>query len=263
MLCSDEFQVDSALDAMFAQMQPEAALIRGTAISQRRARELDQVQRFQTWIAQETLVRTDTSRAEAQQLNLLLRSWFSTVAVRFDPKTVEIVAQRRASAGSPLPRPAGVSLDRSQWTRFAPLDHDRQRHDRWDDAEIIGAIQAWVDTHGHNPIWADWSNDATGYSNTRTVISHFGSWRRAHRQAGLKKRDPAPPRKPNWDDLDVIRALTDWTATHGHPPTWADWLKGTPDHPCATTVRAHFGSMQAALAAAGLEPERHTRHGER
>jgi hypothetical protein len=150
-LAGDEPRVDSALDAIFARMQPEAALIRDTAISQRRARELDQIQRFQAWIQQETAARTDTSRAKAHDLNLLLRSWFSTVAVTFDATTVRIVAQRHPSAGSPPIRAAEVSIDRSQWTRFAPLDHARQRHDRWDDAEIIGAIQAWTDAHGTVP----------------------------------------------------------------------------------------------------------------
>jgi hypothetical protein len=106
------------------------------------------------------------------------------------------------------------------------------------------------------PTWADWANDGAGYPNTSTVLSHFGSWRRAYRRAGLKPENAGTPRKRQWDDLDVIRALTDWTSAHGQPPTWADWLNGTPDHPCATTVRAHFGSMQAALAAAGLQEAR-------
>ncbi len=253
-LAGDERQLDSALDALFARMQPEAALIRDTAISQRRARELDQAQRFQTWILQDASMRTEASRVEAHDLNLLLRTWFSTVLVRFDAATVRIVAQRHPSAGWPPFRSAEVSIDRSQWTRFAPLDRARQRHDRWEDAEIIGAIQAWADTHGHRPTWADWSNDAAGYPNTRTVLAHFGSWRRAYRQASLKPENASPARKPKWDDIDVIHALTDWTSAHGQPPGWADWLKGTPNHPCATTVRTHFGTFQAALAAAGLQP---------
>lgn len=62
-LADDERQVDDALNVLFTRVQPEAALIRDAAISRRRARQLQEVQRFRTWIAQDWTGRTDASEA--------------------------------------------------------------------------------------------------------------------------------------------------------------------------------------------------------
>jgi DNA invertase Pin-like site-specific DNA recombinase len=116
-LADDEPQVDRALDALFARMQPEAALIRDGTLSQRQARELEQVGRFQAWIALEAAGRTEASRAEARELNLPLRNWFSTIAVTIDENTVAFAGRRRRTPGSQQPRAAEVSVNRAQWTR--------------------------------------------------------------------------------------------------------------------------------------------------
>ena len=73
-LADDERQVDDALNVLFARMQPKAALIRDTAISERRARQLEEVQHPH-------MDRTGLDGAhrripdETRELNRLLRSW--------------------------------------------------------------------------------------------------------------------------------------------------------------------------------------------
>jgi hypothetical protein len=128
------------------------------------------------------------------------------------------------------------------------------RYSRWNDAEIVGALQAWSDAYGQIPTSADWARSTAVYPANTTVRDHFGTFNGALRAACL---DPQPRQQPGrrvpWDELDVIRALQEWTTRRGRPPAWADWLRAAPEHPCVTTVRKHFGTWDAALALAGLK----------
>lgn len=74
-----------------------------------------------------------------------------------------------------------------------------------------------------------------------------------------------------WSPDGIVQAIRDWCELTGAAPTVPDW---SPAHageghagaarfhaepgrwPSAATVRAHFGSFSAALAAAGVEPAR-------
>jgi hypothetical protein len=140
-LADDDHQVDAAVRVLFARIQPEAAIARDVANARRRARQFEEVQRMRSWIAREFSGRTATSRAESDDLNGLLRSWFKTVAVTMDASTVEFVADRRHASGPRSSRGRHVCIDRVEWTRFAPLERrPHTRHRWWEDAEIIGAM---------------------------------------------------------------------------------------------------------------------------
>jgi hypothetical protein len=234
-------------------MEPEAALIRDAAISQRQARELAEATRLRAWIEQEASGRTEDTRAQARELNELLRKWFSNITITVESDTVVISATRHKRANVAAP-PREVRIDRAAWARFAPLTRRSMvRYAPWDDAEIIGALQAWADVHGHSPASADWARSSAIYPAAPTVRHHFGTFNGGVRAAGLEPEPRRPPgRYGAWDDLDVIRALQAWTSEYGRPPTWADWLRAAPQHPSVTTVRAHFGTWAAGLAAAGL-----------
>jgi DNA invertase Pin-like site-specific DNA recombinase len=236
-LAGDDVRVDAALEALFIRMQPEAALIRDAAISHRRTRELKEVHSFQVWVTQETAGRTKSSRAKTRELNALLRAWFSTIMVVMDETKVQILAERKPLAGKP-PSPEGtVSIDRAAWVRFSPLEREPHRRYRtWEDAEIIGALQAWRDTHGRSPRPVDWNFSYTG-NGISSIPPALAS---------------AMGRGQTWDDSQLISALADYTADGSAPPAWASWLQTPPQHPCDGTVRAHFGSWQSALSAARL-----------
>jgi hypothetical protein len=252
-LSEDERRLAQTLEDLFAAMEPEAALIRDTAISQRQTRELKEAARLRAWIEREADGRTEETREQARELNQLLRKMV------LDDRDNGRSAHRRDQCGAPATSErsratARVRIDRAAWARFAPLTRRSMvRYSRWNDAEIIGALQAWADVHGRSPTSADWARSTAIYPAAPTVCDHFGAFNDAIRAAGLK---PEPRRQPEryvlWDDLDVIRALQRWTSEHRRPPTWADWLRAAPEHPSVSTVRAHFGTWDDGLAVAGL-----------
>jgi DNA invertase Pin-like site-specific DNA recombinase len=250
-LAGDEPQIEQAIEVLFATMQPEAALIRDGTVSRRLARELEEAQPLREWIEQETDGRTDATRAEAPQLNRLLRKWFTTITFRVQAGSVLLTATRRRPAVVPGD-PVEVSIDRAAWTRFAPPGRRQMaRNAAWEKAEIIGALQLWADRYGRSPTWADWARSGTNHPESRTLSHHFTSWNHALRKAGLP-----PVRHPgrSWDELDVIEALRAWARKHDRPPASMEWARAEPEHPSAATVRAHFRIWDAALRAAGLPP---------
>ncbi len=235
MLAGDDAGAESALNALFAKMHPEAALIRDSATSRRLARELGEAQTLRDWIVEETAGRTPASREMARELNGLLRSWFSTISLTISETNVEIVGKRPGAGDLPGVSTA-VNIDRCTWTRFAPLERrPHRRYRTWVDAEIVGALQAWTDVHGHDPSPTDWRQSAAYHPIAPTP----------------REVSAGPARVLTGDDIDLIRALSEYTAEHGSPPSWADWLCAPPQHPCAQTVHAHFGSWRQALDAAG------------
>jgi DNA invertase Pin-like site-specific DNA recombinase len=244
----ESVQIDTALRRLFTQMAPEAAAARRVATSHRRIREVGDARGFQAWAEVERHGRTDESREEVSNLNRLLRTWFASVAVDMDETSVSITAQRRAAPGDLPPEPVTVRFDRSEQARLHAEPH--RKHNPWGKAEILGAMQAWSDTHGRSPTWADWKKADSFHPSTMTVIHHYGKWRRALRRAGLKPVEPGPRRSRQWKNDEIIAAIRAWADEHGRPPTWDEWCRAAPEHPTTQTVRKHFGSWQAALAAA-------------
>jgi hypothetical protein len=244
-----DLQIDAALQRLFTRMSPDAASVRDAAISRYRARQHGATRRFQVWAEQEKQGRTTESASETLELNRLLRTWFTSVAVDTDDASVEITSQRRAAAGEFPPATITVHLDRGEHARLNDRPHGK--HQRWADAEIVGALQAWSDTHGRSPQWHEWKKADDHRPATCTVTKRYGTWDRALERAGLTPNPRLGPAcKWAWNDEEIITALTAWAAEHGQLPDRNDWLCGTPEHPCASTVQAHFGSWRAGLEAA-------------
>jgi DNA invertase Pin-like site-specific DNA recombinase len=251
-LGGDDRQINAALEQLLTRASPEAAMLRRIALTSRGARQIQVARRFEAWASSEPAGRSEASRAEARELNRLLKSWFSEVVVAMDARRVTIAAHRRAASGvSDAGDSAEACFDRREWMRWSPVARrTRRMYTEWEDSEILGALQAWTDTHGHAPRARDWSAASALYPNRRTVLRHFGSWRHGLIRAGL---EPTLPRmRYRWNDAEIVHALQRWTMRHGRPPTYSDWAHATSSRPGTSTVSNHFGSWRRGLSAAGL-----------
>jgi hypothetical protein len=150
--------------------------------------------------------------------------------------------------------------------------------------EILAAIRTWAERYGGPPTLADWEPSrarrlghawraerfCTGEWPTAGMVAReFGTFGAGIAAAGFE-RPRAPLSKPRLTGSDeVLRALRAWTARYGEPPAQADWdpvraralghewrieRYHAGDWPSLKTVRNHFGSLGAAVRAAGLEP---------
>lgn len=251
----DERAIDQASEELFCARHPAAALMRETTLSQRRARELKDTQTFRRWIEEEATGRTPSTREQNRQLNALLRGWFDAITFDIQPKTITVTATRRHGTGGESPA-VEVVIDRIAWARSKPAGPRRMiRYGAWTRIEIIATMQAWAQEHGRSPEWADWLHAGAGQPNSLTVRAHFGTWNKALRAAGLKTVPWPQPRPREWGRLEGVKALQAWARKHGRPPRPMEWAHATREHPCATTVREHFSTWQAALNAAGLQPQ--------
>ncbi len=252
-----ELEFHAALERLLVRMDDRARASDPARLSQRQRRQLEAVTRFEAWAAEELSGRTEASRAEAPELNHLLSGWLSSITVTVGATNIEIVVTPRFPVGpagdSPVRR-AAVTLDPAEWTRVACLvGRPRLRSSAWDDAEILGALQAWAEINGRSPTWMDWRAADATRPNAITVRRHFRTWKRALHLAGLHPFVPASaPRNYAWSDADILAALKDWAAKNGRPPKWDEWMHATPERPCTNTVCQHFGGWRAGLAAAGL-----------
>jgi hypothetical protein len=221
--------------------------------SQRRARELADTRRLAVWIESEARGRSEESRALVGNLRRLIASWFTEISITVDSRTVVIRAVRRR-AGAPGAATV-ATIDRVSWSRLAPIGHRQfARRNAWDEAEMLGALQAWSDEHGRSPRRVEWREATCAHPSALTVCSHFGEWTRALRKAGLP---PVPPARPYaWTPPEIIEALQRWTRRSGSAPKSMEWARASPGYPSAQTVRAHFGHFTDALHAAGLVAER-------
>ena len=180
-----------------------------------------------------------------------------------DPVREPFTVARRPTSGAP-PVVRGAA-------RFTP-------------EEIVAAIRAWTERHGAPPTLADWEPSRARRMGHHWRVERFraGTWPTAGMVArafgtfgaGIEAAGYARPRaplsKPRLTGSDeVLRALRAWTSRYGEPPTQSDWdpvrarFMGQEwrieryragDWPSLKTVRNHFGSLGAAVRAAGLEP---------
>jgi hypothetical protein len=60
----------------------------------------------------------------------------------------------------------------------------------------------------------------------------------------------------HWTKAAIVRAIQDWVALYGSPPRLKDWNGPyRPEgYPHAGVVKYHFGSLGAAVMAAGFSP---------
>jgi hypothetical protein len=123
--------------------------------------------------------------------------------------------------------------------RAAGLADERSMPER-----IIAALIRDTQKRGRSPTAAEWQKATSDHPAAGTVRIYFGTFEAGLRAAGLAKHRPMPGR--------IIEALIRDAQKRGRPPTAAEWWTATSDHPCALTVRNHFGSFEAGLHAAGL-----------
>jgi len=122
----------------------------------------------------------------------------------------------------------------------------------WSGPEILKALRRWSRRHGRPPRSMEWAQAPPGYPSACTVRARFGHFVDALHAAGLQ---PTPRRAytlKHWRREEIIESMRTWSRQHGHPPRSIDWIRAGPGHPCASTVRNHFGPWERALDAAGL-----------
>jgi hypothetical protein len=113
--------------------------------------------------------------------------------------------------------------------------------------ELIDALRVLSGALGRTPK----ERDATAHPDVpsyKTYVNRFGSWRNALEVAGI----PLDPRNTGYDRYTLLAHLRDLAENLGRTPILAD-LEAA-DGPCGGTYESHFGSWNAALSAAGLEP---------
>jgi hypothetical protein len=165
----------------------------------------------------------------------------------------------------------------------SPNTYAVQRAERteWSPDAVLDAIRSWTTQHGRPPRADDWDPsqarrsgnasraarfDPSQWPTARIVRRRFGTFAAALEQAGTGTRPVRnrPLREPD----EILRAIRAWTRLYGEPPTQADWDPARArtrnqlwrverfragDWPSLVTTRSHFGSLSAAIEAAGLE----------
>lgn len=166
---------------------------------------------------------------------------------------------------------------------------------RYSPAEMLSAMREWADRYGEPPAMSDWEPararrlgqewraeryETGDWPTTRMVCAAFPSFSAAVEQAGLKpRRAPSRLRANLSDPTAVLEAIVEWTRRYGDVPGMADWDPARArrlnqdwrvaryrlgDWPSVRTVAHHFGSLSAAIAAAGLTPRpRASQHADR
>jgi hypothetical protein len=130
-----------------------------------------------------------------------------------------------------------------------------QNRPLWTRDEVIRALATWVAEEGYPPASGDWtpSSDPTRkwareyprWPSMESARTLFGSWKNALDAAGCGSR------RRRWDREAIVIGLREFATANGATPTHAD-LDRRPELPSPGTVRAHFGSLQAAREAAGM-----------
>ena len=155
---------------------------------------------------------------------------------------------------------------RDEYPRWPPAGTVQRLHGSWaaalsaaghspawrafTDQEVIEALRADAAQLGRAPLQREWQQRPAGTPSVGAVISHFGAWNRGLRAAGLR----VPHQRGKWTRERVIRELQRDAQKRGRAPSSNDWSNATRIHPVARTVEGLFGTWNAALRAAGLQP---------
>jgi hypothetical protein len=178
------------------------------------------------------------------------------------------------------------AIERRQ--RVEPREGGRPRACRYSSGEILDAIRRWASLYGAPPTLTDWEPSRArrkgqdwraerweegSWPSARMVRRQFGTLGAAVAAAGFDRPPQAGTKGRLTGPEQVLAAIREWTRRYGEPPTQADWdtararMLGQEwrvaryrdgDWPSTQTVRQHYGSLSAAVRAAGLQPRDRT-----
>lgn len=123
----------------------------------------------------------------------------------------------------------------------------------WNRQSIIVACQKWVEANGAVPGMNEWSRSTADHPVASTVYRLFGSWNNMIEAAGYKPRRRG--RQFATNRKQVVDAIYRWRFDHGELPTSEQWMRWSADRPNTTQVTRLFGSWNAAIIAAGYDPD--------
>lgn len=181
-----------------------------------------------------------------------------------------------------------ATFELARRTGPAPRARTRRARRTYGREQILDAIRRWNDEQGHPPTWLDWDPacarrkghperaerfEAGCWPTTAMVRRQFPTMGAAIEAAGLTPPKPRGTKANLIDGEQVLVAIREWTRRYGDPPAQTDldpyrarrtgqpwraerYLAG--DWPSLPTVRHHYGTLTAAVRAAGLEPRPQT-----
>jgi len=122
----------------------------------------------------------------------------------------------------------------------------------WTRQAVVDGLKRFRREHGRWPTSTDLrSTRGTGYPPASAVRAIFGDLHSAHRACGYA----GPPQRTRFDADQAVRALRRFKAAHGRAPRVREWDE-LRERPSGPAIIRHFGSWNAAPAAAGLTPTR-------
>ncbi len=120
---------------------------------------------------------------------------------------------------------------------------------------LLRVLRDLADELGRTPTYRELLN-RRGLPSPSIYHKRFGSWNKALEAAGLEPKRRRRP--PAYTDEQLLQALRDLAAKLGRTPVYRELLnhRGLPS---PSIYHKRFGSWNAALEAAGLEPKRRRR----
>jgi HNH endonuclease len=120
------------------------------------------------------------------------------------------------------------------------------RSPRYTDEMLLEALRASARRLGRSPTMREFALDAAAAPHPQTLVARFGSWNAAKRRAGLVARRFATRE-------ELLRQLRELGAEVGRTPTGADLGRRRATMPSKSLYWQTFGSLRAALRAAGFD----------
>jgi Homing endonuclease associated repeat len=119
------------------------------------------------------------------------------------------------------------------------------RSPRYTDDELLAELVASAKRLGRSPTMREFRLDAEARPHPQTLVTRFGSWNGAKRRAGLVARRFATR-------AELVRQLQELGRELGRIPTGADLVRRRGSMPSKSLYWQAFGSLRAALRAAGF-----------
>lgn len=134
----------------------------------------------------------------------------------------------------------------------------RRKPPRHTTAEMIGILQDVANELGRAPSKKEFKQLRPNGPSPSSYAYRFKSWNAALEAAGLEIRYHHTPAH---DDETLLKTLHDLAGKLGRTPTMRE-LQAYPGLPSRSAYTRRFGNWNAALEAAGLEPNRRTLGGD-